>query len=142
MEVCPMKTIYKTIIDACNNSRLNMLDINPEFFFGEVVPYPIPFDDCDILDYISSLTDGFLESENKMVIYNGHISKIDIDVQDCMIDNEELECYPVAILESYEEVIRIYCLKGNPDMVYLVSKDYDSNDDKTTYCLNVLVKLD
>jgi predicted dehydrogenase len=59
-----------------------------------------------------------------------------------MIDNEELECYPVAILESYEEVIRIYCLKGNPDMVYLVSKDYDSNDDKTTYCLNVLVKLD
>jgi hypothetical protein len=137
-----MKTIYKTIVNACNNSRLNMLDVNPEFFFGEEILCPIPFDDGDILDYVTSLTDGFLESENKMVVYNGHISKIDIDVQDCMIDNEGIECYPVAILESYEEVIRLYCLKGNPDTVYLVSKDYDSNDNITTYCLNVLMKLD
>lgn len=137
-----MKTIYKSIIEACDNSRLNMLDVNPEFFFGEEIPYPIPFADGDILDYVTSLTDGFLESENKMVIYNGFISKIIIDVQDYMIDNEGIECYPVAILESYEEVIRLYCLKGNPDTVYLVSKDYDSNDDITTYCLNVLMKLD
>ena len=137
-----MKTIYNTIINACNNSRLNMLDVNPEFFFGVVVPYTIPFDDSDILEYVSSLTDGFLESENKMVVYNGHVSKIDIDAQDCMIDNEGIECYPIAILESYEELVRLYCLEGHSNTVYLVSKDYDSNDDKTTYCLNVLMKLD
>lgn len=137
-----MKTIFKSIVEACNSSRLNMLDVNPEFFFGEEIPYPIPFSDGDILDYVTSLTDGFLESENKMVIYNGFVSKITVDVQDTMIDNEGIECYPVAVLNSYEEVVRLYCVKGNPDTVYLVSKDYDANDDKTSYCLSVLMKLD
>jgi len=137
-----MKTIYNSIVEACNNSRLNMLDVNPQYFFGEEIPYPIPFADCDILDYITSLTDGFLESENKMVIYNGYVSKINIDVQDCMIDNEGIECYPVAILESYEEMVRLCYNQGQKDFVYLISKDYDANDDTTTYCLNVLMKLD
>jgi len=135
------KTIFECLKEACSRSTLNMLDINPNYFFGEVVPYPIPFDDGDILDYISSLTDGFMESEYKMVLYNGTVTKLDIDMQDCMIDTEDIECYPLAILESYEEMVRLCYSQGQKDFVYLISKDYDANDDTTTYSLSRLLKI-
>lgn len=137
-----MKTIYNTIVEACNNSRLSMLDANPVFFFGAEIPSPIPFIDGDILDYITSLTDGFMESENKLVIYNGRISKIDIDAHDCMRDMEGVECYPLAICEKYEEVCELYYKHGKKDVVYLVSKDYDANDNMTSFSLCQLVQLD
>lgn len=135
------KTIYESIKEACCSSRLNMLDVNPTYFFGDVIAYPLPFEEGDILDYITSLTDGFMESENKMVIYNGHVSKIDICIQDIMIDTEDIECIPQAIVESYEAIVRFYYTQGNNDFIYIVSKEYDANEGITSYSLSRLLKL-
>lgn len=135
------KTIFECIKLSCSRSTINMLDINPDYFFGEVIPYPIPFADCDILDYVTSLTDGFMESEYKMVLCNGTVTKMDIDMQDCMINTEDIECYPLAILDSYEEMVRLCYSKGQKDFVYLISKEYDANEGTTSYSLCRLLKL-
>ena len=58
-----------------------------------------------------------------------------------MIDTEDIECYPLAILDSYEEMVRLCYSQGQKDFVYLISKDYDANDDITTYSLSRLLKI-
>lgn len=138
--------IYENLKNACKYSKLNMLDINPDNFFGKEVPFPIPFNDGDILDYITSLTDGFLESEYKMVLYNGTVAKLDISNMNYMFDYEDIECYFTANTDSYEDLCKLYYTKlnnitGAKDALYLISKDYDANDDLTSYSLSKLVKL-
>ena len=73
-------TIFDCIIRRCQDSTINMRDLNHESFFGEQIIVPAPIDEVDVLEYIESLTSEFMESVYKMAIVNGFISKVDIDV--------------------------------------------------------------
>ena len=126
-------TIFDCIIRRCQDSTIGMRDINHESFFGEQIVVPAPIDEVDILEYIESLTSEFMESTYKMAIVNGFISKVDIDVIDCMLDTEDVGYASFYSYPTYADVITHLSKVGKRNALYLVSKEYDASSYITSY---------
>ena len=128
-------TIFDCIIRRCQDSTINMSDINHESFFGEQIVVPAPIDEVDVLEYIESLASEFMESVYKMAIVNGCIAKVDIDVMECMLDTEDVGYASFYSYPTYAEVISHLSKVGKRNALYLVSKEYDASEYLTSYSI-------
>ena len=135
-----MKTIIESLHDKCKNSSLTLSDVHPQNVFGNFVPMVSPIEETDVLEYICSLTDGYMESEYKLAYVNGYITKFDIDMFNCMLDTEDVECSVPFMMNSLDEVNYYLSLTASENMLYVISKEYDSTDDSTLYSLSKVYK--
>ena len=130
-----MKTIIESLHAKCKNSTLSLTDVHPQNVFGNFVPMVSPIEETDVLEYICSLTDGYMESEYKLAYVNGFVTKFDLDMFDCMLDTENVECSVPFMMNSLEEVNYYLSQAASENMLYIISKEYDSTDDSTMYSL-------
>ena len=135
-----MKTIIESLHDKCKNSSLTLSDVPPQNVFGNFVPMVSPIEETDVLEYICSLTDGYMESEYKLAYVNGFVTKFDIDMFNCMLDTEDVECSVPFMMNSLDEVNYYLTLTASENMLYVISKEYDSTDDSTLYSLSKVYK--
>ena len=97
----------------------------------------------DILSYVDEVVNNnYYESMYKMIITQCNVAKVDIDVIDAMIDTENVEYASFDTFETFEELTKFYYTRCNKNYIYIVSKDYDAEDDTTYFTLSRLVKFD
>ena len=133
-------TIFDCLMRKCKDSTIGMMDINPQVFFGRDVIVPAPLDEVDILEYFDSLSGEFMESEYKMAISNGTVTKVDVDVIDCMLDTEDVAYRSLFTYEDYTHIIRHLQVNGKKNSLYLVSREYYAEDNSTSWCIMELGK--
>ena len=136
-------TIINSIYQNALRSFVTLYDIKPERFFWELIRTDIPYMGDDILSYVDEVVNNnYYESMYKMIITQCNVAKVDIDVIDAMIDTEDVEYASFDTFETFEELTKFYYTRCHKNYIYIVSKDYDAEDDTTYFTLSRLVKFD